>query len=164
MRKAGEPRLQDRCERDRGSGPRARLRFWGLVEATCALTCSCTVAGFLGAVWWAVELTCHFRMQYFWVLLVSALASLVRRRRRAAIVVGVFAAVNLCELLPVYVPRARPTGTGRKWRALLSNVNTDNRDFGRFLRLVRDQAPDLIVLEEINETWVRQLRGLGTDF
>ena len=141
-----------------------RLSFWGLVEAACALTCFCTVAGFFGGAWWVVELTCHFRMQYFWILLVAALAFLLRRRRRAAVAIAVFAFVNLCELLPAYVPRARPSATGRTWRASLSNVNTDNRGHGQLMQLIRDQEPDLIVLEEINEAWVGQLRGLGADY
>jgi len=141
-----------------------RVRVWGLVEAACALTCFCTVAGFFGGAWWAIELMCHFRVQYFWSLLVFALAFLARRRRRAAIVISVFAFVNLCELLPVYVSRSRPPTNSRTWRALLSNVSANNPDYVRLVDLVRSKEPDLIVLEEVNAAVVNQLNYLRTDY
>jgi hypothetical protein len=44
---------------------RLRVGAEGLLDAAGAVACLCTVTGFTGSFWWAFDLTSHFRVQYF---------------------------------------------------------------------------------------------------
>ena len=67
----------------------------GLVTAAGAVVCTATLCGFAGRFWWFFDLFSHFRLQYFLSLACILLLLLPARRLRAAMVLGVFAAVNL---------------------------------------------------------------------
>ena len=136
----------------------------GLLEAAIAVPCICTVAGFFGRAWWPLELTCHFRPQYFVFLACAAAVLVIRRKRRAGMVVALFACVNLFELLPLYVGVAPPPGPGATHRAFLLNVRRANREHDRVLACIRTADPDLIVLEEVDARWMPVLAALRQDY
>ena len=78
--------------------------------------------------------------------------------------VGVLVFVNFFEIMPLYLGSASVPVTSRAWRALLLNLNTENRSYGKVLELIRALQPDFMVLQEVNGAWAEQLGKLQGDY
>ena len=59
-----------------------------------------TITGFLGRLWWGFELTSHFRVQYFGLLALSATWFTFGKEWKHAVIVTIFALVNLSLIIP----------------------------------------------------------------
>jgi endonuclease/exonuclease/phosphatase (EEP) superfamily protein YafD len=139
--------------------PRGRLDPWGLLSAALAIVAVLTVAGWFSRFWWALDIAAGLRLQYVeCALAAAALYGVGRKKRQLAAALAV-AAVNAAPILPLYF-RGEPTPQGRPCRLLLSNVHSANTEHDRLLALVEHESPDIIVLEEINNTWVSALGEL----
>ena len=67
-------------------------------------------------------------------------------------------------IAPVRVQPSRRTSSENRVRLLISNVQMENTDHERLLRLVRDTDPDILLAVETNERWVQALEALTTDY
>jgi endonuclease/exonuclease/phosphatase (EEP) superfamily protein YafD len=133
-----------------------------VAKAAGALSCVCTITGLLGAYGWLLDLTSHFRVQYAVLLSVIAGALCVRRQFRIAAVFGVFALLNFGLVAPLYFGKpAGLTAASQKLRVLLVNVDTSNRHYDWVNALIREKDPDLLVLEEVDERWLNELKQLS---
>ncbi len=139
--------------------------YTGLLTATGLLACLATLTGFAGQLWWVFELATHFRVQYALALGGFALILLALRQWRWPALFGAFALLDLAIIAPAFweedaaVPataESQPT-----LRALLANVNAENRDSERLRRLIAASDPDVIVLLEATPWLLNQLRDLG---
>ncbi len=133
-----------------------------LLFLIAAFTALFTATGFLGWFWWAFDLTSHFRAQYLAGALVIAVVHAFRRQWRWAGFAVVLAAVNAAVLLPHmgWVTPTTAAGSGPAVHAVLLNVRTENRQFGRVRDFLRETRPDFAVLEEIDAVWRRELEPL----
>jgi len=141
-----------------------RVSFTGLLTAAGILACLATLVGFAGSFWWGFELATHFRVQYALALSGFALILLALRQWRWSALFGAFALSNLALIAPAFWgdDSVTPTAEGQpSLRALLANVNADNRDFERLQRLITASDPDLIVLLEATPWLLDRLRDLG---
>lgn len=147
----------------RFDGLRKRWPLWVFAAATPAALGTLLA---MGARWsWLLELFTHFHFQYLAILAIGAACCLAAKKRWLATVLGIFAAWNLALIAPLYLPPVAPeNATGRTVRALLANVHVHNRDHGRFLQLVRDQSPDVIVVLEVNRGWLTALEVLNDEY
>lgn len=142
-----------------------RVRPWSLVAATGAVACLATVAGFFGRFWWVLDLAAHFRVQYLLFLASLALCLAFARRFRVSAALAGFAAVNLVLVAPLYLGKpAVPTDETQALRAVLINVNTANTQYERVTDFLSETDADFVVIEEINATWLEQLRELRTSY
>ena len=135
-----------------------RLRPWGLLGALGFCAAAISLAGFLGAWAWWLEILSHFRAQYaIAFLLLAALFALGRQWRGAA---GALA-MALVNALPIALfllpPAPPPPATSTPVRAMLINVNSSLGNPARVAVAIADASPDLLVLEEINARWLREL-------
>jgi endonuclease/exonuclease/phosphatase (EEP) superfamily protein YafD len=127
-----------------------------------------SAAGFLGELYRWFELASHFRPQY---LLLAALLLVVFAARRelrwAALAMGVIA-VNAHHLVFSAVPDAVAASVASPDRVpvrlLLANLQYSNGAHAEFTRLVGDEQPDVIVVEEVTPAWAEALTGLGERF
>ena len=92
------------------------------------------------------------------------MALALRGKRRGAAVVGVLVFVNFFEIMPLYLGRASVPVGSRSSRALLLNLNTENRSYGKVLEFIRALQPDFMVLQEVNRAWAEQLGELQGDY
>jgi endonuclease/exonuclease/phosphatase (EEP) superfamily protein YafD len=138
----------------------AGISFTGMLSAAGFAACTATVLGFLGQAWWFFDLFSHFRVQYLLGLSVIALILLLFRKRRISLVFAAFALINLAVILPIYIGKP-PAGTlnSPALRAMLINVNTQNGSAERVAECIRENNPDLLVLEEINTRWLDNLQS-----
>lgn len=135
-----------------------RIGWLGLVTSAGVLLCAATLFGFLGRFWWFFDLFSHFRVQYFAGLAVLGLILLVTRRRSIGALFLLLAAINLAQVLPLYF--GAPSSASDPTRLMLINVNAQSGDTGRVRRAVAESAPDILVLEEVNERWITELSDL----
>lgn len=138
----------------------------GAIAFAGILACLATLAGFAGQFWWGFELATHFRVQYALVLGGFALILLALRQWRWLALFGAFALLNLAFVIPAFWEEAPTTpviaaGNLSTLRALLANVNADNRDSERLRRLIAESDPDVILLLEATPWLLDRLRDLG---
>lgn len=143
---------------------RVTVTAWGLLAAGTIVASVATVVGFLGRPWWIFELASHFRAQYFLFLVGSAFLFLLGRKRRTAIIVSVFALVNLLLIVPFYFGSSWTHAGRRTFRAVLVNVHTSNQEHERLQNFIRFVEPDFMVLLEVDRQWLDQLQPLQAEY
>ena len=138
---------------------RPRVHVRGLVMACGSIAAASTVLGFLGGLWWLLDLLSHFRVQYFLGLAVVSLLLMFLKRRKASLCFAAFAVVNLCTIVPLYLGgEHQPTDSAKVFRAMLMNVNTRHGDPVRVAEAIRQYDPDILVLAEVDVAWLAGLR------
>ncbi len=144
---------------------RVKKAFRFIVLLAGAGVCGLTVTGFLGAYGWAFDQASHFRQQYLALLFVAVATSLLMRKWRWVLALAPFFLANLFVVAPYYLRSAEaPPATATKRRFLLSNVLILSRGYGRILSLVRETAPDVVVLQELSPEWKDALAGLALTY
>lgn len=127
-----------------------------VVVVAAWLACLATVMGFLGCWGWLFELASHFRLQYCWLLIGSAVLLSVAREWPEAALAASGALINGFLLVPLRA-RAVPStdgSNGQIVRVLSANLfSSQNRSYERVRRLIREANPDLIVLTEVTHAW-----------
>jgi len=106
------------------------------------------------------ELTSHFRMQYFVILLIAGVIYCCKKKWILLSIAAVFFIANVAVILPWYVPD-RDKGAdsySQPLRLLFSNVHTGNNNYSSLIELVGRETPDIIVLEEVDNGWVNALK------
>ena len=102
-----------------------------------------TAGGFAGALWWALDLFSHFRLQY--VAAAALMAALLAwvRDRRFALVAAAVAAINLVPVARLFnePAAAAPVATESSLRVLSLNVLDFNQQYRPGDRLRAARAP-----------------------
>jgi endonuclease/exonuclease/phosphatase (EEP) superfamily protein YafD len=113
-----------------------------------------------------LELTTHFRVQY-WVISILLFIGVLCQRSKRWIWVCLFSlAIQLEAILPWYLPPSiSSTGVNLyPVRILLSNVYFRNQNPHKLLDLVAVEHPDLIVIQEKTAVWITALEPLKSEF
>ncbi len=124
-----------------------------------------TFAAFFGDVFWLLELTTHFRLQYFVLAaLFLPLFALLKMWRWAGAAL-LCLAINAAFVMPWYLPRsAQSGGEGQKLRLLLSNVLWDNNQHNDVIEFIRKEKPDLAFFQEVTPRWAKEFEALNSEF
>ncbi|MGH9801995.1 MAG: endonuclease/exonuclease/phosphatase family protein [Blastocatellia bacterium] len=125
-----------------------------------------TFTAFFGSVYWMLELTTHFRFQYFALSFFFLLLFALLRMWRWAGVALLCLTINGAFVVPWYLPSnsAHADGGGQKLRLLLSNVLWDNTQHADVIELVRQEEPDLAFFQEVTPRWAKELEVLRSEF
>ena len=149
--------------RGRGAVSRWAGRFCGVLAALVLLL---TLLGYLGDAAWWLDVLNQGRMQYLLCSLILAMAILAARAWRWLLVALVAAAVNAGLVAPWFF--GSPAGTlgdaDRDLRLMVLNVRGSNEKFDPILELLRRDRPDLVVLNEVDPTWLDRIRSLNTGY
>ncbi len=122
-----------------------------------------TIAGFWARRSWPCELASHFPVQYAWMLLPSALILLIAHRFLPATVATGLGLVNLWRIVPLYARRA-PASKGPPFRVVLANVRSSNTSADLVSRFLHEVDADIVVLQEMTEVWLSELRVLIAEY
>ena len=125
-----------------------------------AFACLCTLAAFLGQVFWAFEFASYFYVQYCMVLLISTLIFIISRKRSAAIISAMFAAINLIFLVPFYAPIKPGSPGGSVYSAVLVNLLKENQNHEAVRSFIHSSDPDIVIFQEITPVWEEALNPL----
>ncbi len=142
---------------------RFSFNAWGIIIAAGVVISISTILGFLGFLYWFLDLFSHFRVQYFIGLsIVSLLLLIPRNYNKIALCFGLLAIVNLSTILPLYLGRTtNDLNSQISQRILLLNVNTQFGSIAKVSKVIQDYNPDIVVLEEIDDKWVSGLQLLS---
>lgn len=140
---------------------RLRIRIWGLLTAAGFLGTIGSISGFFGQYAWWLDIGSHFRIQYTFIFLVLTLCYLSGKKWKWALacfaVVIINAAPVVAFLLP---PRSYDTINGTALKAVLINVNTQYGNPKKVVQFLQKENPDIVVLEEINDDWMKHLASV----
>ena len=138
-----------------------RVRPSGLLVTAGVVLVTLSLIGFLDRLYWAAELATHFRVQYALGLLFIGLALMLARRRRPAAVFTVISMILLATIAPLYFPHPPDVPQDApRFRVYMQNVLSSNETKEEVLQAIRAANPDVIVLMEVNDDWMRVLKPL----
>ena len=138
----------------------------GILLAVCvAILLGLTIAGFFDRFNWLCDLVVHFRVQYAVAFFICTILSGILHSYRIMTIAWIGLLINLGVLVATYwgFPAA-PDTTSKRMRVLVVNVNTENRLYEATLTAIRSQYPDVIVVEEINDEWLKQFKKLEKEY
>lgn len=140
---------------------RIRGQLWGILTRAGLFAGLATALGFLGFLWWPLDLAAHFRAQYLVFLTILAVVFAAARRWWTAGFFAFLAMVNFAVIAPLYFERnTRDPGPAPVLRAMLMNVNSRLGSPATVERVIAEQNPHLVILEEVNESWIEKLAEL----
>ncbi len=143
------------------SAHRPAFSFGGVVEVIGALLGAATLAGFLARLWWVFELATHFRPHLALGLAVLTVVWLVQRRWWRAAIGSALALLNaLLVLAAIWPTRSPGTPSGTPLRLVSLNVHTDNQNHAAALKFLQNAEADVILVMEVNDTWLEALQPL----
>jgi len=113
---------------------------------------------FCGKLWWIAELATHFRAQYLWISLPLIILLLALKRERLASALAILASFNLFLTLPYLVSSQDSSYHDEPSVLAISiNINTHLGSPERTIEYVKSEAPDLLILQELNKSWKTSL-------
>lgn len=104
-----------------------------------------------------LEIITHFRVQYLLLQIISALGLGFLISWRWVLLACVLAIPNMRMIVPYYWAPPKATVSGPAFKLMNLNVLVSNKRYSQTIDLIRQQKPDIIALEEINQAWVTGL-------
>jgi endonuclease/exonuclease/phosphatase (EEP) superfamily protein YafD len=137
--------------------------FIGATHLILVSTLLLSVAGRLSHSSKYAELASHFKVQYLIASAACLLASLFYGEPGWAVVAAIGVTINWATIAPWYPGRKKTSGNRsgrRRVRLILANVNHRNTARERFITFAQERAPDVLVVQEVNELWRESLQAL----
>ncbi|MDE0300873.1 MAG: endonuclease/exonuclease/phosphatase family protein [Candidatus Poribacteria bacterium] len=108
----------------------------------------------------------HFKVQYLAVLCFCGIAAAVARRWRWFVVALFGICINGIAVYPWYTSdQSHLSASGEpELRILFSNVHVLNQQHEKLIELVETELPDLLILQEISNHWVRSFETVGLSY
>jgi len=129
--------------------------------AGTTIAATLTFAAFAARYHWRLEQACHFRVQYFWSLLLAAVVLRAAKRPRIAALALIASLTNLAVIAPIYWPTQSPNNTGPKLRVISFNLLRDNPEHAAVTQFLRHEQADIVLLMEVTPEWATVIETLG---
>ena len=121
-----------------------------------------SLIGYLGELNRYLELTSHFKLQYF-LLSFCPLFFFVLRKHKFGVAIALLCfLINLAEIFPWYLPQSLPHTeiNGQKVRVFQSNVWKKKGEYSEVISLVRKEEPDVAIFVEVGKSGAKKLEVL----
>ena len=118
---------------------------------------------FFGGKLYILELLSHFRLQLFAVSILTFLILLIERKKIFLSLASVSLLINSIYILPWYISNTNKTqalNVHSSIKIIHSNVYTANENVIGFTDFINKEAPDIVVLQEVNQRWEQGLKSL----
>jgi endonuclease/exonuclease/phosphatase (EEP) superfamily protein YafD len=131
----------------------------GPLLALALVTLFFSVLAFFGSANCYVDLLAHFRVQYALAMLGAVAIALAVRSWRVAAVAAIPLAINAAVVLPLYIPASTAAidETIPPLKIVSFNVHTSNRQFDTVAAYLLRESPEIILLVEIDDAWMREM-------
>ncbi len=142
-------------------------KLLGLVFILIAIvTTILSLTGYLGKLHQILELTSHFKLQYFIVGCSTLFFFLLTRKKIWSWVSLGCILINLWAIVPWYLPAARVAAGDNvsKIRVLELNVFNKNKRYSEAIALIKEENPDVAVFLEVTEEWAKELKVLEQSY
>jgi endonuclease/exonuclease/phosphatase (EEP) superfamily protein YafD len=142
------------------------VRWGDRLLALCVVVVAAVNLLPLGARWsWMLELTTHFRVQYLAVTAALLVLAALWKRWSACVVLIAVGAVSVAPVLPyVRSPLAQANAGPATLKVLTVNVSYRQFNARRLLNLVREAAPDVLIVQELTPHAERVLADFDAEF
>jgi len=110
------------------------------------------------------ELTCHFRVQYFIGTVGLGLVCVALGEWACAALSLAGALLNLPAFAVLWKAPPAARGDGRRFTLMLMNVYRLNRRYSLCVDGVRRHRPDVVVMQELNDEWAKELECLREEY
>ncbi len=136
---------------------RRRSIFVGLLEAALFLTAVFSVVTTFDFLHRFLELFSHFRLQYFVsAFLLTTIFVFLRRTPWITVGVATFF-LNAWFVVPWYLPFGVENGDDADIKLLHANVLASNNSSLRFIALINEESPDIVVMQEATPRWMNAI-------
>lgn len=137
---------------------------WNILFLVTEALGAFTVLGFFAKLWWPLDILDHFRVQYLFLLAVTGIILLLVGKSIQAMTAFLFAFINFVVIIPIYFsPEKRASSDGQIYKLLLVNVLCQNKQIAQVGELIKSVSPDIILLLEPDENWLRGLKKYLTN-
>lgn len=131
----------------------------------------CTLIGFAASQWWFFDLFTPFRPQaLIWAVLILPLGWWLKSKPTVTLCT-LIVALNLMAMggriaafSPTSSQEAQADQISISRTVLFANVNQNNRDYDRLRRVVKAEAPHVVVLAETDSRWIAGIKLAEADF
>jgi endonuclease/exonuclease/phosphatase (EEP) superfamily protein YafD len=125
-----------------------------------------SIAGFLGDVHHYLELISHFKLQCLMIALACLLVFIALHAWWSALFACFIVVLNLVTVLPWYIPPSTAPLQEPYYpmKLLFANVESRNKNFSDFIRYVMSENPDVLIIQEATELWIKRLQVLEERF
>jgi endonuclease/exonuclease/phosphatase (EEP) superfamily protein YafD len=141
----------------RRSPPHFLLVSWFLV-ATIALL-GFSVGGYIGELHHLIDLTAHFKVQYFLLSVIPSIFFILKRHHVGVALSLCCLCINGLEIIPWHIPQSVDLA-GQPVRVLFSNVNKNHAQYDRVIAMTQAEQPDIAVFVEVGKQGVEALNVL----
>jgi endonuclease/exonuclease/phosphatase (EEP) superfamily protein YafD len=123
-----------------------------------------SLSGYLGKYNVYLELTSHFKVQYLYFSLFISLFSAIFSFKRLALISLFCFILNFVEVGHWYLPQSnnlQPIDS-INLKVMLSNIYGNNNQYQKVIDLIKQENPDIIVLQEYTAIWDQELTSIET--
>jgi endonuclease/exonuclease/phosphatase (EEP) superfamily protein YafD len=130
----------------------------------CSVSAALSMFAFAARWSWSCELLTHLRAHYLVALTIGAAMLAALKHLKLAAVFGVVAIINLCFVLPLYLPETRNRAEGHPIRLMSVNGYHYNPTRQKLIGLIRDTQPDVVLVLEVDDAWVKEIELLAAAY
>ena len=141
-----------------------KLHIWKILVVLTSILGLLTLGGFFGRLWWILDTMSHFRLQYCIILATFTILFVIWEKYRQAVLAGVFACFNFFLIVPFILATQITQATSPTIKILNINLYVANTDYQKAFSLIDESDADLIVLEEFDKTWRRELKDISKKY
>ena len=135
-----------------------RSKIWKVFFILLLSTSILTITGFLGRLSWILEMTSHFRVQYFFILIILTILFFFAKHKKLAVSSLTFALINLILIYPYWSTEKTDYINRIGIKGLLINLDIKNFSYKKVSSLITKSGADIIILEEFNKKWKLKLK------
>lgn len=118
------------------------------------------IIGFFGKLNWVFDVFSHFRMYYLIAFILICLSSVVFKKWKEAGFSGVVVLLLLFSIVKFYLPVDK-TESPASLKVVSINLLSSNSEYQSVIEFVKKEDPDIIILQELNSKWQRELAQLN---
>ena len=146
---------------------RSILKFTGgCIDTAAGIGIFFTVAGLFGRFHWFLELFTQLKLPLALCFSGYAIYKLICRRFKAAALTLIPLLINTLPPMLLLMPQQHQTLPSNPVavRILQANILTSNRNSAALLKLIENCDPDVIILQETNRRWIKELDALRAKY
>lgn len=140
---------------------RYRPRLLGLSEVTLILLAIVSISTMFDQWHRFLELFSHFRLQYLAAAVVLCIIFLSYRKRGYLFIAATVLVLNASIVAPWFLGATATAATGNSFKLMHANVLATNSDSDRFIEWVDNEAPDILVLQELTPEWLTSIKSVA---
>jgi endonuclease/exonuclease/phosphatase (EEP) superfamily protein YafD len=142
------------------------LSFVGLVQVVATFTIILSLLTLFNQHHRYLELFSHFKLQYLIASIVCAVILALYKNHTFTVVLLIIAVLNSVFVVPWYFSNSENKFVNEHVDLTLlhSNVLTNNVEFEKFIDLIKQENPDVFVMQEVNQTWLNEIRELEKSY